>query len=295
MHQRLGVQQERQPISNRLEEKANALVPDEEPFRRVFEREPDRPLKRTDLPQWCPGGLTKSQKRRVQRVRRNEQLVVEGKRSLESGTRSQVWRPKAKASSAADINMVFVLPSEFAALADDNLSEDEDQVASAQLTLGPMEAIFKKPDERRRPHLKALFLKGLVNGQPMTRMLVDGGAAINIMPYVMLRKIGKNDDDLAETDMLLKDFEGNVSAARGVLSVDLTVGSKTMPTLFFVVNGKGAYNLLLGRDWIHANCCVPSTLHQCVVQWVGDAVEVVPADAISNVAAADMPQWSTLR
>jgi gag-polyprotein putative aspartyl protease len=125
----------------------------------------------------------------------------------------------------------------------------------------------------------------------MTRMLVDGGAAINIMPYVMLQKIGKNDDDLAETDMLLKDFEGNVSAARGVLSVDLTVGSKTMPTLFFVVNGKGAYNLLLGRDWIHANCCVPSTLHQCVIQWVGDAVEVVPADAVSSVAAADMPQW----
>jgi hypothetical protein len=41
---------------------------------------------------------------------------------------------------------------------------------------------------------------------------------------------------------------------------------------------KGRYNVLLRRDWIHANECVPSTLHQCVVQWISDEVEVVQAD-----------------
>jgi hypothetical protein len=44
--------------------------------------------------------------------------------------------------------------------------------------------------------LKALFLKGYVNGKPVTRMLVDGGAAVNLMPYTMLHKIGKSDEDL---------------------------------------------------------------------------------------------------
>ena len=82
----------------------------------------------------------------------------------------------------------------------------------------------------------------------MTKMLVDGGAAVNIMPYAMLRKLGRSDEDLIQTDMVLKDFEGNVSPARGALCVDLTIGSKTLPTTFFVINGKGAYNLLLGRD-----------------------------------------------
>jgi hypothetical protein len=33
--------------------------------------------------------------------------------------------------------------------------------------------------------------------------------------------------------------------------------------------------VLLGRDWIHTNECVPSTLHQYVIQWIGDEVEVV--------------------
>ena len=47
-------------------------------------------------------------------------------------------------------------------------------------------------------------------------MLVDGGAAVNIMPYVMLRKLGKSQDDLTKTDMMLKDFEG-VSCFGGIM------------------------------------------------------------------------------
>lgn len=46
-------------------------------------------------------------------------------------------------------------------------------------------------------------------------MIVDGGAAVNIMPYAMLRKLGKFDEDLTKTDIMLKDFKGVVSPARG--------------------------------------------------------------------------------
>ena len=46
--------------------------------------------------------------------------------------------------------------------------------------------------------------------------------------------------------------------------------------------------MLLGRDWIHTNCCVPSTMHQCLFQWDGDEVEVVHADDSSVVSLADM-------
>jgi hypothetical protein len=44
--------------------------------------------------------------------------------------------------------------------------------------------------------------------------------------------------------------------------------------------------MLLRRDWIHANECVPSTLHQCVIQWISDEVEVVQADEEVCVAMA---------
>jgi len=47
-----------------------------------------------------------------------------------------------------------------------------------------MTTIFEKPADDERQHLKALFVKCRVDGQPMTKILVDGGAAINIMPYM---------------------------------------------------------------------------------------------------------------
>jgi hypothetical protein len=53
-----------------------------------------------------------------------------------------------------------------------------------------------------------------------------------------------------------------------------------------MVNVKGKYNVLLGRDWIHTNGCAPSTLHQCVMQWVGNDVEVIEADDSVCVAMA---------
>jgi hypothetical protein len=158
-----------------------------------------------------------------------------------------------------------------------------------------MMAIFEKPADDERQHLKALFVKGRVDGQPVSKILIDGGAAINIMPYVMYRKLGKGDQDLTKTDMMLKDFEGNVSPAKGAVCVELTIGSKTLPTTFFVINGKGAYNLLLGRDWIHANCCVPSTMHQCLIQWVGDKIEVVPGDSSYIIASAESDTYERTR
>ena len=168
---------------------------------------------------------------------------------------------------------------------EDHVPELEE--AMAQLNLEPLPATFEKPEDGKRQHLKALFLKGFVDGKPVTKMLVDGGTAMNIMPYVMLRKLGKNQDDLTRTDMMLKDFEGVVSPALGALCVDLTIDSKTLPTTFFVINGKGSYSLLLGRDWIHANCCIPSTMLQCLIQWVDDSVEIVSADSSFSIASAE--------
>jgi hypothetical protein len=76
--------------------------------------------------------------------------------------------------------------------------------------------------------------------------------------------------------------------AQGVLNVDLTVVSKTFPTSFFIVSSKSTYNVLLRRDWIHINCCIPSMMHQCLIQWDGEKVEVVQADDSIEISLAAM-------
>ena len=137
-------------------------------------------------------------------------------------------------------------------------------------------------------HLKPLFLKSHINGSPVARMLVDGGAVVNLMPYSVFKKLGLSDEQLIKTNMVLNRFEGKEKTeAKGVMYVELIVGSKTLATAFFVAEVQGNYNVILGHDWVHANQCVPSTMHQFLIQWVDDEVEVIHADNSACVALAE--------
>jgi hypothetical protein len=202
-----------------------------------------------------------------------------------------VWRFKQKADEpapSASVNMVFVLPMEFKAPFDD---EEAKEQAMAQLSLDLMPATFDKPEEKERQHLRPLYIKGHVDGQPMTKMLVDGWAAVNVRPNTTNWKLGKGEEDLIKTDMMLKDFEGKASPARGAINVELTIRSKILATTFFIINSKGSNNFLLGQDWIHANCCIPSTMHHCLIQLLEDTVAIIYADSSLNVAIVN-PQVS---
>jgi hypothetical protein len=75
--------------------------------------------------------------------------------------------------------------------------------------------------------------------------------------------------------------------ARGVVSMELTIGSKTLATTFFIVEVQGNYSVILGRNWIHANHCVPSTLHQFLIEWIDDEIEVVYVNTSAYIALAD--------
>jgi hypothetical protein len=86
----------RVPAHDRLEKMADDRVQDDQPMRRDPEREPDSD--RTNHSQWCPGGLSRSQKRRVQRLRQLEIIDGEQEQTLsKKGVKEQVWRVKAKA------------------------------------------------------------------------------------------------------------------------------------------------------------------------------------------------------
>jgi hypothetical protein len=141
--------------------------------------------------------------------------------------------------------------------------------------------------------LKPLYIRGHLDGMPISWMLIDGGARINLMPYSFFKKMGKSDKELIKTNMTINDISGgDPIGAKGVASMELTVGSKTLATAFFIAKVQGNYSVILGRDWIHANRCIPSTLHQFLIQWVGDDIEVVHADTSACVAMADSSIWT---
>jgi hypothetical protein len=141
-----------------------------------------------------------------------------------------------------DVNMVFTVPAEFCVPTEDVV----------ELALGAKRAIFEKP-ENPRVHMKPLFIQGHLDKTPIGHMLVNGGANINILPLSLFKKLDHVEGDLKCTNLSLSSFAGDPMETKGIICKEVTVGSKTVPMAFFMVDVKGRYNVLLGRDWIHAN------------------------------------------
>jgi hypothetical protein len=102
----------------------------------------------------------------------------------------QVWRPKDKpdvSGLSASTCMVCFLPNKFMApahqIVQEEASPDTDEAEQfglmAQLVLAK-QATFDKPAKNR--HMIPLYLRGYINGKPLTKMFVDGGVAVNVMP-----------------------------------------------------------------------------------------------------------------
>ena len=122
---------------------------------------------------------------------RHREQVQEEYACRDRRPKSQVWGAKEISNEveATSVNMVFILLMEFKAH-----SEDDIEQVMVQLSLDPVPATFEKPEDKERKHLRPLHLKGYTNGKPMTKMLVNVGAAVNIMPYAMYRKLGLGED-----------------------------------------------------------------------------------------------------
>jgi hypothetical protein len=114
------------------------------------------------------------------------------------------WQPKptkADGTALARTNMLFILPPEFYA-------PDRKELPVPQPDFGSQPVIFEKPQEKNYKHLKALYLKGYINGHLINKMLVDTGAAVNIMSYSVLHRLGRSAEDLIRTNVTLSDFNG---------------------------------------------------------------------------------------
>ncbi|KAL1334418.1 hypothetical protein AAHE18_11G175700 [Arachis hypogaea] len=136
-------------------------------------------------------------------------------------------------------------------------------------------------------HLRPLHMTTTLSGIKVNKVLIDGGAAIGLLPERMLMKVGKHSDDLVPTNIVVMDFSGVSTLAKGLVTPTVKVGSSERNTMFVVVPSKASYNALLGRDWIHGVGAVPSTVHQSVLLWSKDGKpEIFKAD--SNIYVEQM-------
>ena len=141
----------------------------------------------------------------------------------------------------------------------------------------PQKVILEKPSMVMTRHIKPLYIIAHLNGRPVSKVLIDNGSTVNVMPLRMQRALRMSINDLIETEVVVSAFTEEISKY-GILPIDNTIGSKTALSAYFVTDSTTNYNILLGRDWIHANWCVLPSLHQFLLFWKGNEVEVVRAD-----------------
>jgi hypothetical protein len=216
--------------------------------------------------------------------------VVSKEKVQEDDEITDNFESDSEASFNVICNVVSVLPRDYDRIME--VEDEEDEMEEETMVHRPVcyyvmnngcveeqNAFFERPDDSMKAHLKPLFIKGKVENVGVNKILVDGGAAVNLMPHFMLKKIGKDDSDAKPHNMVLSNYEGKVGTTMGVIQVNLTVGTITRPTMFMVIASRANYNLLLGREWIHGVGAVPSSMHQRIAIWRPDGiVENIEAD-----------------
>lgn len=56
--------------------------------------------------------------------------------------------------------------------------------------------VFEKPPEEMTKQLKPLYITVHMDGCPVSRVFVDNGDALNVMPITMLKVLGKTEEDV---------------------------------------------------------------------------------------------------
>ena len=64
-------------------------------------------------------------------------------------------------------------------------------------------------------HKRPLYVRAHFNGKPVSKVLVDNGLAVNVMPLRMLGVLEKGIGDLIETKESVSSFIGEISKTLG--------------------------------------------------------------------------------
>jgi hypothetical protein len=53
-----------------------------------------------------------------------------------------------------------------------------------------------------------LYNRGQIDGKVISRILIDGDAVVNLMPYSVFKKLGREDDELVKSNLMLNGMAG---------------------------------------------------------------------------------------
>ncbi|BFG30748.1 hypothetical protein CerSpe_170220 [Prunus speciosa] len=152
----------------------------------------------------------------------------------------------------------------------------------------PEKVCFEMPTKKMSSHLKPLYVNAHFDGVLVSKVLVDTGTTVNILLASVMRKLKKSSEELIPIETTVSGFVGDTTISKGIIPLQVRVREKVRVIAFFVVETTAHFTALLGKDWIHRNMRVPSSLHQTLQFWHEDgSVELVQADSRPFLASAN--------
>ena len=147
-----------------------------------------------------------------------------------------------------------------------NTKHGLETIQPKRLLLGTDEISFiaKEQEKILAPHHDALVISLTVANCLVKRILVDNGSSSNIIFQTAYHDLGLEESTLTRKVTPLIGFSGEVKQTAGEAILPVYAEGVNMSTKFLVVDCQSAYNMILGRPWIHDMGEVPSTLHQMV-------------------------------
>ncbi|XP_070661259.1 uncharacterized protein [Malus domestica] len=138
---------------------------------------------------------------------------------------------------------------DFVSVAEVDSTTKDDNIKAA------LAELFPRSPSANLHHLKPLYVTAHIEGYPISKVFVDCGATVNIMPMNIMKALRCSNDELISSGITMSSFVGDKSQTKGVLPLTVNIAGRIHMTAFFVVDSKTEYNALLGRDWIHQTSC----------------------------------------
>lgn len=103
-----------------------------------------------------------------------------------------------------------------------------------------------------RNHNKAIHISIVCMDTVLSRVLVDTGSSLNMMPKGSLAKLTIEGLVMKPSELMVRSFDGSRRTVIGEVDMPMKIGPYTFFITFFVMDIHPAYSCLLGRPWIHS-------------------------------------------
>ncbi|RDX91394.1 hypothetical protein CR513_26638, partial [Mucuna pruriens] len=113
-----------------------------------------------------------------------------------------------------------------------------------------------------RGHNRAFNISVKCLGHLLTRVLIDNGSSLNVMPKATLEKLHYDRTKVKSSTIIVRAFDGSKREVMGEVEISIQIGPFIFRISFQIMDIKLVYSCLLGRPWIHASRAVPSSLHK---------------------------------